>query len=57
MCNKDTRQEIIKALAYGMKKEDIANFAEVSLEEIEDFALENQEEVENYIDAMKGRWM
>jgi len=42
----DTRQEVLKALAYGQDLEEIANFAEVSVEEIERFQTENEEEIE-----------
>ena len=42
-----TIREVIKALAYGMDIEDIANFAEVTVEEIEviktEFASDIQE--------------
>lgn len=39
--NKDTQTEVIKALAAGMPIIDIANFADTTEKEIEQFAKEN----------------
>lgn len=42
----ETRQEVIKALAFGMDDEEVANFAEVTLDELVSFKLDNAEEIE-----------
>lgn len=44
--NDDTRQEVIKAIAFGMEDEDIANFAEITMKELETFKLDHAEEIE-----------
>lgn len=41
----DVRQEVIKSLAFGVDIEEIANAAEVTVEEIEVFAVENADEI------------
>ena len=43
--NDDVRQEVIKSLAFGVDTEKIANAAEVTVEEIEEFAVENADEI------------
>ena len=43
--NDDVRQEVIKSLAFGVDIEEIANAAEVTVEEIEAFAVENADEI------------
>ena len=43
--NNDIRQEVIKSLALGVNIEEIANAAEVTVEEIEAFAVENADEI------------
>lgn len=45
--NKDTKLEIIKAIAYGEDIESIANMAEVDITEIEKIKNECAEEIEN----------
>ena len=42
----ETRQEVIKALAYGMDDEEVANFAEITLDELASFKLDYEEEIE-----------
>lgn len=44
--NDDTRQEVIKALAFGMDDESVANFAEITVEEVVSFKLDNAAEIE-----------
>lgn len=44
--NHETRQEVIKALAYGMDDEEVANFAEITLEELATFKLAYAAEIE-----------
>ena len=43
--SKDTRLEVIKALAYGVPLEDIANMAEVEAEEIQKIQIEAADEI------------
>lgn len=43
--NNDIRQEVIKSLAFEVDIEEIANAAEVTVEEIEVFAVENADEI------------
>lgn len=42
----ETRQEVIKALAYGKDDEEVANFAEITLDEVVSFRLDNASEIE-----------
>lgn len=42
----EIRQEVIKSIAFGVDIEEIANAAEVTVEEIEVFAVENADEIE-----------
>ena len=44
--NNDTRQEMIKALAFGMDDVEVANFAEISVEEVMSFKSDNMKEIE-----------
>lgn len=44
--NNEMKSEVIKALAFEMPVMDIANFADATEEEIEDFAKENKEAIE-----------
>lgn len=46
MMSEETKIEVIKALAYGQSVEEVANFAEVHVEEIETFISENAAEIE-----------
>ena len=43
--SEETTQEVIKAIAFGMEDEDIANFAEITLDELETFKLDHSEEI------------
>lgn len=43
--NDDVRQEIVKSLAFGVDIEEIANAAEVTVEEIETFSVMNADEI------------
>lgn len=43
--NDDTRQEVIKAVAAGMADEDIANFAEITMDELASFKLDYAVEI------------
>lgn len=52
--NKEIKLEIIKALAHGMDKEEIANFAETTLEEIENFTVAYAKEIETYGQLQEG---
>lgn len=52
--NKEMELEIIKASAYGMDKEEIANFAETTLEEIENFEVAHAKEIETYGQVQEG---
>nr|DAE62113.1 MAG TPA: hypothetical protein [Caudoviricetes sp.] len=45
--NDDTRQEVIKAVAAGMADEDIANFAEITEDELTSFKIDYSEEITN----------
>lgn len=51
--NEDTRQEVIKALAYGESVEDIANMAEVDLEEIEQIQRDCASEIDRRREKIK----
>ena len=42
----ETRQEVIKAIAFGMSDEDVANFAEITVDEVVSFKLDNAAEIE-----------
>lgn len=44
--NEETRLELIKAFAFGMPLEDIANEAGVSIEEAEQFRVNNADEID-----------
>lgn len=44
--NDDTTQEVIKAIAFGMNDEDIANFAEITTDALETFKLDHAQEIE-----------
>lgn len=46
--NEDTKMEVLKALAYGEDIENVANMAEVEMEEIEQFK-------ETYADEIRRR--
>ena len=52
--NEDTRQEVIKALAYGESVEDIANMAEVETEEIERINEEYADEIRRRQEVITG---
>ena len=41
--DRDTKCEVIKAVAAGMSDEDIANFADMELDELEAFKQENSQ--------------
>ena len=43
--DRDTKCEVIKAVAAGMSDEDIANFADMELDELEAFKRENAQEI------------
>lgn len=43
--DRDTKCEVIKAVAAGMSDEDIANFADMELDELEAFKQENAQEI------------
>lgn len=43
--NDNTRQEVIKAIAFGMSDEDIANFAEITMDELVSFKLDYADEI------------
>lgn len=51
--NKDTQTEVIKALAAGMQIIDIANFADTTESEIEQFAKENAKAISDRKKAME----
>jgi hypothetical protein len=44
--SEETTQEVIKAIAFGMEDEDIANFAEITMDELESFKLDHAKEIE-----------
>lgn len=44
--NEETRLELIKAFAFGMSLEDIANEAGISIEEAEQFRVDNADEID-----------
>ena len=44
--SEETTQEVIKAIAFGMEDEDIANFAEITMDELESFKLDYAAEIE-----------
>lgn len=46
MMNEETRLELIKAFAFGMPLEDIANEASISIEEAEQFRVDNADEID-----------
>ncbi|MDE6052157.1 MAG: hypothetical protein K2G55_00030 [Lachnospiraceae bacterium] len=52
--NEDTRQEVIKALAYGESVEDIANMAEVETGEIERINEEYADEIRRRQEVITG---
>ena len=43
--DRDTKCEVIKAVSAGMSDEDIANFADMELDELEAFKQENAQEI------------
>ena len=43
--DRDTMCDVIKAVAAGMSDEDIANFADMELDELEAFKQENAQEI------------
>ncbi len=43
--NDETRQEAIKAIAFGMSDEDVANFAEITMDELVSFKLDYAVEI------------
>lgn len=45
MMSEETKLELIKALAFDMPKEDIANEAGISIEELEEFEKEHANEI------------
>ncbi len=51
----EIRQEVIKALAYGEDKTEIANFAEISIDEVISFELDNIEEIKEYREELEKR--
>lgn len=51
----ETIQEVIKALAYGEDIEDIANFAEVTIDEIVSMKLDYEKEI-NECKKQLGVW-
>lgn len=54
--NDDVRQEVIKALAYGEEKEEIANMAEITMDELISFELDNAEEIREYRRKLEKGW-
>lgn len=52
--NDDTRQEVIRAVAAGMSDEDIANFAEITEDELASFKIDYSEEITNRKKEMGG---
>lgn len=44
--SEETTQEVIKAIAFGMEDEDIANFAEITMDELKSFKFANAKEIE-----------
>ena len=46
MMSEETRLELIKAFAFGMPLEDIANEASISIEEAEQFRVDNADEID-----------
>lgn len=44
--SEETTQEVIKAIAFGMEDEDIANFAEITMDELESFKFDHAKEIE-----------
>lgn len=46
MMNEETRLELIKAFAFNMSLEDIANEAGISIEEAEQFRVDNADEID-----------
>lgn len=54
--NDDVRQEVIKALAFGEDREEIANFAEITMDELISMELDNAEEIREYRKEMEKRW-
>lgn len=50
----ETRLEVVKALAYGEAVEDIANMAEVDVEEIERLRKECADEISERQKAIEG---
>lgn len=51
--NRDTDAEVVKAFAYGMDIEDIANFAETTVEEIKAFQKQHAAEIQERKNAME----
>lgn len=52
--SRDTELEVIKALAYGVDIESIANMAEVDIEEIEMIRKEHTDEIARRQQEMEG---
>lgn len=46
MMSEETRLELIKAFAFNMSLEDIANEAGISIEEAEQFRVDNADEID-----------
>lgn len=51
--NRETRLETVKAIASGMSDEQVANFADMELEEVEAFKAEYAQEIEERKRAME----
>ncbi len=52
--SEETTQEVIKAIAFGMEDEDIANFAEITEDELTSFKIDYSEEITNRKKEMGG---
>ena len=51
--NNEIQTEVIKALAFGMSIVEIANFADMTEEEVEQFARNHKEEIEKRKNAVE----
>ena len=51
---RETMIEVIKAIAAGMSDEQIANFADMDMDELEKFKVEHAQEIEERKTAMEG---
>lgn len=52
--DRETKTEVIKALASGMTDEQIANFADMTMEELQSFKEENAKEITARRGLMEG---